>query len=355
MNCLVVVLNENKTNFSPNQTQNPPPEAHEKMELDAHIALIIKQLSGEITAIEAAQLQKWKAADTQNRQSAEAIERIWLATENLAEISFPLDLESEFSRLESHISDDSAKIIPLKPKQNWFKYAVAASILTVASIGIWQFFSQNKAELVAGKTDNKTEITLADGSHIFINKHSTLRYPSEFSGNERRVQLIGEAFFDIAKNATKPFYVETDFARIRVVGTHFNVKTGADRVQIDVEEGVVEVEGGGAKTQLRAGEGVILYKNGAKVQPTGFQQNAAAWANGELFFKNKILTDVCTDLGHFYDVEIEIENQALLFKTFSWTQPKDLNLNKALNIVSATFGASVEKISEKKYRIVGGH
>jgi transmembrane sensor len=325
------------------------------MELDAHIALIIKELSGEITAAETAKLQNWKAADAQNRQSAEAFLKTWKAAESSTEMDFPINLEAEFSRLESRISDDSAKIIPLKSNRNWVKYAVAASILAISAIGVWQFFGQKTAELVAGKMESKTEITLADGSHIFLNKQSTLRYPSVFSGNERRVQLTGEAFFDIAKNAAKPFFVETDFAKIRVVGTHFNVKTGVDRVQINVEEGIVEVEGSGGKTQLRAGEGVIFYQNGAKVQPTGLQQNASAWAHGELIFKNKILTDVCADLGHFYDVEIEVENPDLLFKTFSWSQPKDVTLEKALNIISATFGASFVKISEKKYRIVGGH
>lgn len=290
-----------------------------------------------------------------NQLIIKQFEGTWNATGKLPEPNFELEMDTEFARLKNRIAVDGAektgRIVELNSRRNWLRYAAAAAVLGFLSISVWQFLGEKNEQVLAGNDASKSEITLEDGSHIFINKQSKLAYPEHFSGKNRLVQLTGEAFFEIAKDATKPFIIETEVAKIRVVGTKFNVKSAADRCEIFVEEGHVIVENNGQKSDLTAGMGVVVFKNGAKFQPVS-RPNAAAWAHDELRFDNALLVDVLADLSSFYDVKITTDDAGLQNGRFTWSKPVDGKLETVLEIITETFTARVERVSEKEFRLV---
>ena len=317
--------------------------------------LIIKQLSGEIGADEVARLRDALAADAAAMGSAKQFEKTWAATGELPEPKLELDLDAEFSRLKTRISADLpaeiGRTVWLEPRRHWSRIAAAAAILGLLCVGIWQFLPSKPAELAAGSNTAKSEIRLEDGSHIFINKSAKLTYPEHFSGKNRLVKLEGEAFFEIAKDAAKPFIIETKLAKIQVVGTKFNVKSTDGRCSVFVEEGHVIVENNGQTGHLTAGQGVTVFENGAKFQPDP-RKNAAAWAHGSLRFDNTPLVEVLADLSDFYQVTITCEDENLQNRRFSWSKPVEGPLEDVLKILSTAFNARVEKVSEKSFKLV---
>ncbi len=282
----------------------------------------------------------------------EHFEQIWKATGELPDPKIAVDMDVEFARLQSRIAAGGpARVVELRPRRAFLKYAVAASILGLACAAVWYFLPSQPTMLAAGSEAGKTEIGLSDGSHVFVNTGSKLAFPEKFTGPKRLVNLTGEAFFEVAKDATKPFIIETDVAQIRVVGTKFNVKSTADRCEVFVEEGHVVVESNGQKGDLLAGQGAILFKNGAKIQPTA-RRNAAAWAHDQLLFDNTPLPDALADLSDFYHVKIWTDDAKLQGSRFSWSKPVSGKLDDVLEIIAATFGARVERVVEGEFRLV---
>lgn len=151
-------------------------------------------------------------------------------------------------------------------------------------------------------------ITLGDGTRVWLNAASSLRYPVAFGGGERLVDVNGEAYFEVARDPGKPFMVSKNGMSVKVLGTHFNVNAYDDEAAIRVTllEGLVEVTG---QTQhqtvsLRPGEQAVLAGNLSIAQNVDLDQ-VMAWKNGEFQFNEK--TDIHTimrQLSRWYDIDI---------------------------------------------------
>ena len=157
-------------------------------------------------------------------------------------------------------------------------------------------------------------ITLQDGSLVWLNAQSTLIYPSHFSGSERKVQIMGEAFFEIAKNEKKPFYVVAQNAEMQVLGTKFNVysypETGITRTSL--VEGAVQVscDNSTEKVVLKPNEQVTVENGKMTVELIEFP-DALLWKEGIYSFNNERLIDITKKLELYYDVKIVVSNQLL--------------------------------------------
>ncbi len=157
-------------------------------------------------------------------------------------------------------------------------------------------------------------ITLQDGSLVWLNAQSTLIYPSHFSGSERKVQIMGEAFFEIAKNEKKPFYVVAQNAEMQVLGTKFNVysypETGITRTSL--VEGAVQVscDNSTEKVVLKPNEQVTVENGKMTVELIKFP-DALLWKEGIYSFNNERLIDITKKLELYYDVKIVVSNQLL--------------------------------------------
>ena len=194
----------------------------------------------------------------------------------------------------------------------------------------------------------RSEITLADGTHIWLNSGSQLSYPSKFKTGSREVYLSGEAFFDVKADPAKPFYVITHDIRIKVLGTSFNVSSYADdnTVQTVLLKGKVAA----GKNKLFAstidmipGERLTFDKNNSNLSKDKVDvQLYSSWVNGYLVFKNIPITEVFTKLERFYNQEISVDND-LEEITFSGKLDLADNLKEVLKNIAFAASVNVEE------------
>ncbi len=151
-------------------------------------------------------------------------------------------------------------------------------------------------------------LALADGTKIWLNSESRITYPVTFSGASREINLEGEAFFEIAKDTTKPFIVHTREFDIRVTGTQFNVRTyPQEPSSTTLAEGRVQLERGGYISQLVPGQQATLVNERIEIKETN-PEEAIAWRYGAFCFKQRTLESILNELARWYDIDIFYQN-----------------------------------------------
>ncbi|QTE38629.1 FecR domain-containing protein [Mucilaginibacter gossypii] len=156
------------------------------------------------------------------------------------------------------------------------------------------------------------QLVLADGSRIWMNSSSSLRYPTSFSGSERRVYLSGEAYFEVAKNARMPFIVKTDKAEVKVLGTHFNVKAYGDEelCKTTLLEGAVRVQSSAMINEIKPGQQAVINSQGQqKITSDINVEEEVAWKNGLFMFTKADIKDVMQQVSRWYDIEVVYEGK----------------------------------------------
>lgn len=155
------------------------------------------------------------------------------------------------------------------------------------------------------------KLTLADGTNVFLDAASSIKYPVAFVGNERRVEITGQAYFEVAHNKQKPFKVTTKGQTVEVLGTHFNVNAYNDEevTRTTLLEGSVKVSNGGKVALLRPGQQSIIAVNKAAITVSDADlETAVAWKDGVFSFKRADLKTVMRQFARWYDVEVIYEN-----------------------------------------------
>lgn len=171
------------------------------------------------------------------------------------------------------------------------------------------------------------KLTLPDGTKVWLNAASSVTYPTTFTGNERRVNITGELYFEVARNASKPFIVETGTSSIRVIGTHFNVNAYEDEsdMKTTLIEGVVKID----EVVLKPGE---AFSHG-RIETDVDVSQAIAWKNGVFNFHKMPLSTAMRQLARWYDIDVVYENKIPNFLIFG-EMGRDLNLSQVLEILS---------------------
>ncbi|SEW24908.1 FecR family protein [Chitinophaga arvensicola] len=178
-------------------------------------------------------------------------------------------------------------------------------------------------------------LELPDGSRVWLNAASSLKFPTAFVGKERRVELNGEAYFEVAKNAGQPFFVSVNKANIAVLGTSFNVMAYADEagIRTTLLEGAVKVTGGTASSLLKPGEQSLLEPDGKiQVIEKADIDLAVAWKNGLTSFKSADIKTIMRQVERWYDVEV-VYNGTIPARSFTGDIPRDANLSELLRLL----------------------
>lgn len=207
--------------------------------------------------------------------------------------------------------------------------------------------SEIRFNTVATPRGGQFQISLPDGSRVWLNAGSTLRFPTLFSGGERRVELSGEAYFEIAKNAGMPFRVITDDSEIKVLGTHFNVMAYKDEKQMNTTlvEGSVQILKGADKVFLKPGQAATLNKASEKITVAAADSDQAiAWKNGYFIFVDENIESIMRKVSRWYDVEISYTGN-LSNKDFTGTISRNKNVSELLRMLELT-GAVHFKIAQ---------
>ena len=196
-----------------------------------------------------------------------------------------------------------------------------------------------KYNILSTPMGGEYQLVLPDGSKVWLNSGSTLRFPTAFIGSERIVELKGEAYFEIAKNTKMPFLVRTNNAMdIKVLGTQFNVMAYDDEKNINTTliEGSVEVLKGSGKTMLKPGQEAILNRGSGniKVAPADLEQ-AIAWKNGYFIFYNENIESIMRKVSRWYNVDIAYQGN-LSNKDFVGTISRNKNVSELLKMLELT-------------------
>jgi ferric-dicitrate binding protein FerR (iron transport regulator) len=182
------------------------------------------------------------------------------------------------------------------------------------------------------------QVVLPDGSEVWLNAASSLRFPTAFTGKDRRVEITGEAYFEIAKDAARPFFVKVGSSEVQVLGTHFDIMayTEESTLKTTLIEGSVRFVNGGNASLLTPGQQSRLNKDG-RISIAGNIDagEVLAWKNGLFHFENAGIEDVMRQLSRWYDVDISYSNKKD-GNYFYADIPRTTNLSDALKALSLT-------------------
>lgn len=177
------------------------------------------------------------------------------------------------------------------------------------------------------------QLTLPDGTNVWLNCESSLSFPSYFSGDKRFVMLQGEAYFEVAKNNDKPFVVQAKDQQIEVLGTHFNVAaySDEDQTRTSLLEGAVVVSKGENTLKLTPGRQAVSTSVTTQLVERPFEPHAAvSWKDGYFVFHNQHIESVMNAVSRWYDVEIEIKNAGKKSKKINGTFSRSRSIDELL-------------------------
>ncbi len=181
------------------------------------------------------------------------------------------------------------------------------------------------------------EIVLADGSHVWLNAASSLHFPAAFVGKERKVDITGEAYFEVAKNKSMPFIVSVNGAEVQVLGTHFNVMAYPDEpsVKTTLLEGAVKFVHASITSVLKPGQQSQLLKSGQVKIAAGIDvEEVVAWKNGLFNFQGADIATVSRQLARWYEVEVVYDSK--IDDLFYAKMPRSTKLSDVLNLLELT-------------------
>ena len=230
--------------------------------------------------------------------------------------------------------------------------AAAAVILLCLSVGTVYLYMQPTSLQTVSTMAETRNVILPDGSSVLLNRHSSLSYPKRFKSDNREVQLTGEAYFEVTKNRHKPFTVQSDAMRVRVLGTTFNFKSDKNcRVaEATLIEGEIEVKGNKEEGQIILAPGQRAELNKKSGRLTVKQVDAkldAVWHDNLIPFQKADIFTITKALERFYDVKIILSPDIRADKTYSGVLRRKSTIDSVLT--------SLQNSIPIDYKIVGSN
>jgi transmembrane sensor len=198
-------------------------------------------------------------------------------------------------------------------------------------------------------------VRLPDGSMVYLNSASSITYPSSFAGlSKRKIELSGEAFFEVAKDKKHPFVVRTSRQEVEALGTHFNVNSYSDEpvTRTTLIEGAVKITTNSGQQFLKPGQEATTKKSGFLITNVN-PQEAAAWKNGTFNFNNQNIKEVMREISRWYNVEVEFAG-AVSNEGFNAALSRSKNISQILKVLEST-GAVHFKIEGRKIIVINNY
>ena len=306
--------------------------------------LLMAYLLNELDDNSVAQVEQWISASDENGAKFEQIQKIWQSAE-LSNLHF--DTESAWNKVSDKIEKKSIFI------KNWISIA-ATIILLTGSYFVFQYINKPLETTTLYANNSFTNDTLIDGSVIILNENSQISYNSDFNKNKREITLKGEAFFDIERDTSKTFIINTTNSRVEVLGTSFNINSEPtdSLLTVFVNSGSVlfsyqpeDTTMAYQEVRLSAGEKVTYNKNRGKVivsSDSDLNQTDTYWIDNKLSFDGITLGKVVQILEIIYDVKIVLFNSEL--SNCRLTVSFDNNdIDQILEVIATTFNLELEQ------------
>ncbi len=185
-------------------------------------------------------------------------------------------------------------------------------------------------------------LRLPDGTDVWLNAASSITYPTAFTGGERTVNITGEAYFEVAKDAARPFHVKVNTMEVEVLGTHFNINSYSDEgmIKTTLLEGSVRInkgtsaDGSFQSVVLKPGQQAQAAA-GLKVIDRADIEQAVAWKNGMFLFKDQDIESIMKQVSRWYDVEISYDKRPVK-ELFNGAVPRNVPVSKVFHLLGLT-------------------
>ncbi|CAM2066138.1 FecR domain-containing protein [Sulfidibacter corallicola] len=317
-------------------------------------------------------IDAWRNADPLNDRAFREFEEVWRQTES--EVGVPtFDVEAGWQRLSARLDGedeasapkpspvavpqpgadrrvdrlgDSGVLVPFASRRRpWARYLGVAAVLVMA-LGLWLLRTtvppETAMETVTTADQERRQVSLPDGSTVWLNAGTTLSWPKGLEGDVRRLALTGQAYFEV-RHDRRQFLVDTGHARVTVLGTRFDVWARNDKTRVIVRDGSV------ALANPQSGDRVVLSKGQTSTivgfgQPSPIRETdaeaALGWLQGRLVFQRQPLSDVIADLELAFGIEVELEDPSLGDRTVTASFDK-ADVTEILNEICLTLGLTV--------------
>ncbi len=308
--------------------------------------LIVKELSGEISADERRLLHEWVAADESHEREYREYRKLWDGMDKVQGATSS-EVDAEWKRLELVIDAEEKEYEKFSWSFDGFiKVAALLTLLIAAGIGIYFVLNSNYSSYHA--VSEVKEVELPEGTVVALNVDSEIKVPKRFSDDIRKVELSGEAFFRVARDTVHPFVVKADDAVIKVLGTAFNVRaySDEDKVEVTVEHGKVAVfheENPDDRVILVKGKKAVLRKStGEIISGENDDINFRAWQTRRIIFEDTPMSEVARIVGEVYHVDISLASDGLSACSVT-TIFDNQSLETVLNVLSSTLNLKIDK------------
>lgn len=200
------------------------------------------------------------------------------------------------------------------------------------------------------------QLLLPDGTRVWLNAASSIRYPTAFAGKDRKVKITGEVYFEVAKNEELPFIVKVGETEVRVLGTHFNIMAYLDEpvVRTTLIEGAVNVRKGAEVAVIRPGEQAFSRRGAAgaiDIRKKVDTDKVLAWKSNLFHFDSTPLDEVMRQIARWYDARIAYEGPPPAI-SFTGLIPRNMNVSSVLKVLELTGGVQFE-IEERVITVKG--
>lgn len=276
--------------------------------------LIIKYLSGNASPEEIGELEAWVLADSKHKKQFMAIKKAWMIS-GAVEDPNQIDIDRKWTETSQKLFP-STQTLPLSTPNRWpQRLAIAATIVGLIVLGIW-LLNRGSSPAENYLASNSTqEVRLADGTQVFLNKNSSISFEQDKENAQRRAKLTGTAFFDVARDKSRPFVISTSTIQVKVLGTSFLVDAREKHsdAEVFVKSGLVRVSVPGKDSiELKAGEGVRYSSTFEKLSKLSeVDPNYLSFTRDSLVFDNAPMDQVAEALSRHFGVDVSIENEAL--------------------------------------------
>jgi ferric-dicitrate binding protein FerR (iron transport regulator) len=306
--------------------------------------LITRYLSGEASREEETSLKEWVSGSPENLQYYRQLRNIWNSS-RLHSIKVLPDTGEALMKVKSRITLRSGRY------SFWSAWKRVAAVLILPLILGNVYFFMHRSPSEAARQEpvynelfaafgTRSALKLSDGTSVWLNSGSSIRYPDKFIGKNRTVFLSGEAYFEVESNPDKPFIVETANIKVKATGTKFNVldystinKNEVTLVSGKVEVGLTGINNKPLDTKLEVNQHLTYDKSSGELTVVNEDTyKYISWKEGKLIFRNEPLSEVTRKISQVFNIDIEIRGKELENYSFRATF-QDESLAEILKLI----------------------
>jgi transmembrane sensor len=280
--------------------------------------IFFKSFQNQATPEELVEINNWLAKDVENQKLFEEVYHIFTVSTILPP-SLTLDVQKAWDKVDQKIfiKSPSRKLLLFRPLHSSIAAIIVLGLLIFEIINNYRndhCFARQYTEVIT-LPGQRTSVILPDGTKVWLNSASTVKYPSIFNKKDREIILTGEAFFEVHKDKSKRFRVNAGALKVDAYGTSFNIKNyPEENIQsVTVADGIVGIsDNSGEIKRIVRGDNISLNKKSGEIEFNKENPELiATWKNGELIFRNTPVEEVLKSLESWYGVRIIVDKQII--------------------------------------------